>query len=308
MRPTTPSLRIAWGTRKIAVDSTATIRNTSGAPIDRIELNTIAARLGSMQLHSVTVDGVATGATRSDQTIVVPLGGILPVDATTPIRVRFHATLRSSLSGSNWLFTRANGIVDLYRWLPWVSRQDRLRPAEPRRPVRDAVEPLGQGQDRRPRVQLVLATSGDRTSVSADGLTQTFAATNVRDFTVTAATDYRTRSRVVRDSVVRVYYRPGAPGAAMLDAAADAFDVLERRLGPYPHRTFRVAQSAGGVRDGVAGPDLDPDRRGRLEPALPRRPRDGPPVVLRDRRQRPGEASRSPTRPPPTSRRATCWG
>ena len=34
----------------------------------------------------------------------------------------------------------------------------------------------------------------------------------MRDFTVTAATDYRTRSRVVRDSVVRVYYRPGAPG------------------------------------------------------------------------------------------------
>ena len=54
------SLRISWGTRKISVDSTATIRNTSGAPIDRIELNTIAARLGSIRLHSVTVDGVAT--------------------------------------------------------------------------------------------------------------------------------------------------------------------------------------------------------------------------------------------------------
>ena len=50
-------LRISWGTRKIYVDSTATIRNTSGAPIDRIELNTVAARLGSIQLHSVTVDG-----------------------------------------------------------------------------------------------------------------------------------------------------------------------------------------------------------------------------------------------------------
>src|SRR5688572_11277734 len=41
------SLRISWATRRIAVDSTATIRNTSGGPIDRIELNTIAARLGS---------------------------------------------------------------------------------------------------------------------------------------------------------------------------------------------------------------------------------------------------------------------
>ena len=139
--------------------------------------------------------------------------------------------------------------------------------------------------------KLVLATSGDRTSVSADGLTQTFEATNVRDFNVTAATDYRTKSRVVRDSVVRVYYRPGAPGAAMLDAAADAFDALERRLGSYPHRTFRVAQSAGAYGMESPGLGLDSDRRGRLEPALPGRPRDGPRVVLRDRRQRPGEAA-----------------
>ena len=111
-------LKVSWGARLIWVDSTATIRNTSGAAIDRIELNTIAARLGSIQLQSVTVDGVAVAATRSDQTIVAPLGGILPVDATTQIRVRFHAILRSSLSGSNWLFTKTNGIIDLYRWLP----------------------------------------------------------------------------------------------------------------------------------------------------------------------------------------------
>ena len=100
------------------------------------------------------------------------------------------------------------------------------------------------------------------------------------------------KSRVVRDSVVRVYYRPGAPGAAMLDAAADAFDAIERRLGSYPHRTFRVAQSAGGVRDGVARAHLDPDR-GRAASNLRYLgdARDGPPVVLRDRRQRPGEGA-----------------
>ncbi len=247
------SLRISWGTRKISVDSTATIRNTSGAPIDRIELNTIAARLGSIQLHSVTVDGVTVAASLSDQTIVVPLGGVLPVNATTQIRVRFHATLRSSLSGSNWLFTKTNGIIDLYRWLPWVSRRIAFdRP--------NHGDPFETPTSRSVRVRittsraLVLATSGDRTGVSADGLSQTFAATDVRDFTVTAATDYRTRSRVVRDSIVRVYYRPGAPGAAMLDAASDAFDALERRLGSYPHRTFRVAQSAGAY--GMESPGL----------------------------------------------------
>ena len=77
----------------------------------------------------------------------------------------------------------------------------------------------------------------------------------------------------------------------MLDAAADAFDVLERRLGSYPHRTFRVAQSAGGY--GMESPGLIwiPTGVARVEPALPRHARDRPSVVLRDRRQRPGEGA-----------------
>jgi len=151
------------------------------------------------------------------------------------------------------LLAKANGIIDLYRWLPWVSRKIAFdRP--------NHGDPFETPTSRSVRVKittsrkLVLATSGDRTAVSADGLTQTFAATDVRDFNITAAIDYRTRSRVVRDSIVRVYYRPGAPGAAMLDAAADAFDALERRLGSYPHRTFRVAQSAGAY--GMESPGL----------------------------------------------------
>ncbi len=247
------TLRLAWGSRKIAVDATAVIRNTSGGPIDRVELNTIAARLGGMSSTSVLVDGTTAPATVSDQTIVVPLGGILPVDGTVTIRVRYRATLRSSLSGSNWMFTRTNGVADLYRWLPWVSRKIAFdRP--------NHGDPFETPTSRSVRVKIVtyrklkFATSGDRVSISPDGLTQVFAATNVRDFTVTAATDYLTKSRVVRDSIVRVYYRPGAPGAAMLDAAADAFDVIERRLGSYPHRTFRVAQSAGAY--GMESPGL----------------------------------------------------
>ena len=64
-------------------------------------------------------------ATVPDQTILVPLGGILPAGATTAVRVRYTATLRTSLAGSSWLFTKANGIVDAYRWLPWVCRRRR---------------------------------------------------------------------------------------------------------------------------------------------------------------------------------------
>ena len=100
----------------------------------------------------------------------------------------------------------------------------------------------------------MLATTGDRIAVSADGLTQTFAATNVRDFTVTAAPDYRTPSRVVGGTTVRVYYRYGTSGAAMLNAAAAAFSALQARLGPYGYPNFKVVQSAGGY--GMESPRL----------------------------------------------------
>jgi len=111
-------LALRYGTRSFAVNSTATITNTSGGPIDRVELNTIAARLGGMVLRAVEVDGQAVTARVRDQTVIVPLGGVLPAGATVNVRVQYRSTLRSSLSGSNWLFTRVNGIVDAYRWIP----------------------------------------------------------------------------------------------------------------------------------------------------------------------------------------------
>jgi hypothetical protein len=246
-------LKLSWATRAVWVDSVAMITNSSGGPIDRIELNTIAARLGGMRLRGATVDGVTVKPTVKDQTILVPLGGILPAGGTTRLRVTYSATLRSTLSGSTWLFTKANGIIDLYRWLPWVSRQiafDRPNHGDPFETPNSRSVRVRIVTDRK----LVLATTGDRTSVSGDGLTQVFNATNVRDFTVTAAPDFRTGSRVVRGKVVRVFYRPGTPGAAILDAGADAFDLLSARLGAYPHPVYKVVQSAGAY--GMESPGL----------------------------------------------------
>ena len=118
-------LRISWGARTIWVDSTATIRNTSGGPIDRVELNTIAARLGAIRLQPVTVDGVGRARRRSaTRRSSCRSAGSCRSAASTTVRVRFGATAADArCPGSNWLFTRANGIVDLYRWLPWVSRR-----------------------------------------------------------------------------------------------------------------------------------------------------------------------------------------
>jgi hypothetical protein len=245
--------RLDVGARTLRGYVVVTAENRSGAGIDRIELNTVMARLGGLRLGEVSVDGTAVTPRVDDQTIIVPLGGVLPDGATTTVKVRFGATLRSTLTGSSWLFTRANGIVDLYRWIPWVSKRtpfDRPNHGDP------FVTPVS------PSVRLTLitdvpmrvATTGTRTSVSADGLTQVFEATNVRDMTTALARDYRTVSATVGDNVVRVYYRRGAPASALLTAAKGALTKLEARLGPYPYRTLKIVQTAGGY--GMEGPGV----------------------------------------------------
>jgi len=245
------ALSLNFGTRAFKVESAMTIRNDSGQPIDRLELNTIAARLGAMKLGAVTVAGAPVKATVDDQTIVVPLGGILGTGQSVQVKVAYAATLRSSLSGSNWLFTRANGLVDAYRWIPWVSRRvpfDRpnhgdpfVTPVTPR--VRVAIT-----SDR----SLVFATTGER--VAASGLRQTFEARSVRDFVFTAAPDYQSISTTVGDTTVRVYYRPGAPARSILSAAKHAISTMEPLVGPYPYATYDLAQSAGGY--GMEAPGL----------------------------------------------------
>ena len=120
------AVRLGVADRRLAGRVTISARNRSGGGIDRLLLNTVMAKLGALDLRSVTVGGKATNARIDGQTIVVPLGGVLPDGATTTVVVRFAARLRSSIAGSTWLFTRANGIVDMHRWIPWISRKRRF--------------------------------------------------------------------------------------------------------------------------------------------------------------------------------------
>ncbi len=140
-------LKLRYGAGSISVVSTMAITNASGGPIDRLELNTIAARLGRLRIRSLTVDGVAAKPTIRDQTVIVPLGGVLPDGATTTVRIAYGATARRTLSGSNWLFTRANGAIQLYRWLPWISRATPFNRPNHGDPFVTVSSPVGPGPD-----------------------------------------------------------------------------------------------------------------------------------------------------------------
>ena len=245
------TVTLNFGTRSFRVSSTMTVTNTSGKAIDRLELNTIAARLGHMTLTPARVDGVAVSPTVSDQTIHLPLGGILEPGATTTVRIGYRATLRGDTAGSNWLFTRANGILEAHRWLPWISIPtafDRPNHGDP------FVTPVS------PRVRVTIvsdrrmrwATTGEQTSPT--GSTTTFEARNVRDFVFAGAPDYLTRSTTINGVLVKVWYRPGFPAATVFSAAKTAFTRESKLLGAYPYKTYDLAQTAGGY--GMESPGL----------------------------------------------------
>jgi hypothetical protein len=247
------NLNIKYGTRAFQANTVATITNTSGGPIDRIEMNTAVARLGGMRLYVVSVDGRRVPRRVSDQTVIVPLGGILAAGDTVRVRVHYMARLRSNLAGSNWMFTRVNGIVDAYRWIPWVSRATPFNRPNHGDPFVTPVSPqvtVNVTSDRR----LVIASTADRVWQSSTGLRQRLVARNVRDVTLTAAPDFRTTTVTVGSTKVRYYYRNGANAAYIRNAAASALRSMRARLGAYPYPMYKVVQSAGGF--GMESPGM----------------------------------------------------
>ena len=226
----------------IAVATDITVHNTSGGPIDSVELNLLPARIGHLQLGPATVDSDPAQVTVYGQTLVVPLGGVLADGLTTAITIRYSARFNASTGGSDWLFAKANGIVDAYRWIPWISRVidfDRPNFGDPfMTPVSPHVK-VTFTTDRALRI----ASTGFR--VSTSGLQQVFEATNVRDFDFTAAPDYRTLTGYAGDTRVVVYFRTGS-ASTILSAARTAVTRFEALVGPYPYPDFIIGQSAGG--------------------------------------------------------------
>ena len=246
-------LRLVVGTGALEVAVVIDIRNDSGEDIDRLELNTVAARLGGIDIVEASVDDRPVVVTVDDQTLLVPLGGVLPSGGTATVRLAYRATLRDDLDGSNWLFSRAGGTLALYRWIPWVSRAipfDRpnhgdpfLTPTSPLVRVRITTD-----------VPMVVASPG--LDPVADGLTWSFEARDVRDVAVVIASDFRLATGSAGGIPIRVYTRPGGlEGRELVSQAGLALTRIADRLGvPYPWPAFTVVETAGGY--GMESPGL----------------------------------------------------
>jgi hypothetical protein len=235
------TLRMASGS--MTVVERIAITNRSGGPIDRLDLNTVLARIGSLRITRASVDDVAVAPVVDGQTIRLPLGGVLPDGASASVALRFTARAGTRLNGSRWLFARVDGSWSAYRWLPWIGaarRFDRPNHGDPFMTASSPFVRLAVTSDRPVR----LATNARR--VAVDGLTQVFEAVDVRDLTFVADPRFGATSRLVGDTKVVVFARSAERRAALLREASRSLVRLERLLGAYPWRRLTVAATAGG--------------------------------------------------------------
>lgn len=241
---------ITVATGSLDVTTRIDVRNDSGEPIDRLELNTIAARLGNMRITESTVDDVRVPARIADQTIIVPLGGVLPDGASATLRIAYRATLRKGRLGDDWRFSRSGGTLALSRWIPWVSRA--MPFARP-----NSGEPYVTGSSPQVDVEIltdapmVLAAPTTEVDAFAAGAGNDWAFTlhDVRDAAVVLAPDFKVSSGTAGETRIRAYTRPGGlSGATLVKQAAAAITAEAKLLGvAFPGDSLTIVETEGGV-------------------------------------------------------------
>jgi hypothetical protein len=230
------------GAGTLAVDSSATVTNSTAEPVGRLDFNLAPLRVGSFTRGLTQVDGAAASWAIDDQTISVNLPAPLAAGATTTVRITYSARLATNARDKNWLFAKLNGTVQAYRWIPWLSKATSFN-----RP--NVGDPFVTGVSLHVRVRITserkldYATSGDRTAVS--GLVQTFEASQVRDFNFTARVAYKTLSASVGGVSIVVHYST-LSGTKMLNWAKRSVQTFSRLVGPYPYPTLRIVETGGG--------------------------------------------------------------
>ena len=225
-------------------------RNDSGEGIDRLELNTVAARLGNIRVTAATVDDVPVKVTVRDQTLIVPLGGILPAGASATVRVAYRAKLQSDLTNSDWMFSRAGGTLALYRWIPWVSKAlpfDRPNTGDPFVTASSPQVDVEILTDE--RMTLAAPAAKVDTFAAGAGSAWSFTMHDVRDVSVLLAPDFEVARGEAAGIPIRAYTRPGGhSGFDLVQLAEGAVEAEAKRLGvAFPLTTLVIVETEGGA-------------------------------------------------------------
>jgi hypothetical protein len=255
----TYSVKAAITVRTGALDVNTVIHatNVSGKDIDRLDLNTIAARLGEIRITEASVDDKPVKVTIADQTLGLPLGGVLPDGGATVVRIAYRATLTPDLSGSDWMFSRFGGTLALYRWIPWVSRAAPFTRPNIGDPFVTPTSPQVDVELLTDERMVLAGPAAEMVEVPAGtGSAWSFTVRDVRDVSVVLAPDFGVSDGEVGGVTIRVYTRNGSlAGERLLDLAVRALREESRQLGvAYPWPALAVVETQGG--EGLEAPGL----------------------------------------------------
>lgn len=247
-----PSLRLSatydvradinYGAGRVAVDSVATVTNTTNDGVGSLTFNAAAFRLGNVSIQAVTVNGTPAAWALEDQSMGVTLPGTLKPGASAAVRIAYNGRLLGTATDKNWLFAKLRGTVQGYRWIPWLSRELRFNRPNVGEPFVTATSPHVRVTFSAER-PLAYVTSGDL--VSKSGNSRTFVARDVRDFNFLARPSFKRLSARVAGVRVVVHYNT-LNGPTMMTWAKRSVQTYSRLVGAYPYGRLHVAESGGG--------------------------------------------------------------
>ena len=237
--------------------------NNSGDGIDRLELNTIAAKFGGIKVIAATVDDAPVKVKVQDQTLLVPLGGVLPTGESATVSITYRATLREGILDGDWMFTRHGGTLALYRWIPWISRAIPFAHPNNGEPFLSVSSPRVDVEILTDAPMVIAAPTDDVDEFAAGaGAFYSFGLTDVRDVSIVLAPDFRVAKGDVGGVPIRAFTKPGGlTGAQLVSQAEAAIAEQSRLLGvDFPWTTLTVVETPGGV--GIEAPGIIwvPDR------------------------------------------------
>jgi hypothetical protein len=231
--------RIYWGRGVILVQSTASVTNTTAAPVNRLTFNLVALVAGDAKVLEATVGGTRVLAEPKDQTIDVPLPAPLAPGHRTKVTIRYRAQVNALDNSHQLLLGQSDNVLTAYRWIPWLSRRQAFATPNFGESWVTAVSPkvtvtlISQ-------TPLIYATSGNR--VARQGNSQTFVAHNVRDFNFSASPDYHVRSVNWHGVPIRVFHLTGS-AETLAEYTIAALNRFSDKVGPYPYPALNIAEA-----------------------------------------------------------------
>ena len=241
---------INWSQNAMSVASVAHVKNTTSGAVSRLTFNLLPLRLSKVTQLAASADGRQVTPVVTDQSLIITLHNTLAPGEEVDVRIDYRATFNSDTGGKRSLLMKKNGIAAAYRWIPWLSRQQQFSTPNFGESWVTAVSPKVTVRFTSD-AGLKYATSGRRNGGS--GQTQTFVATNVRDFNFSASPHYSVKKVSWGGISIDVFYKTNNPNR-LLDWTIRAFERFTAKVGPYPYDQFVVAETPAG--GGMESPGL----------------------------------------------------